>query len=257
MLIDTHAHLDMNDFADDLGDVLERAERAGVGRVVTVGSEIAHWSRSIQIAHDDDRVFAAVGLHPHEASHLNRALKQLEPLLEDRKVVALGEIGLDFHYEFSSREDQERAFQLQIDMARAAGKPIIVHVREAHDRAIRILREGRAHEVGGVIHCFTGTPEDVPRYLDLGFFISFTGILTFKKADDVRSAAAGVPLDRVMVETDAPYLAPVPHRGKRNEPAFVVQVARALAELLGEPPDFVSEQTTRNAVTFFGLPELP
>ncbi|MBI4775173.1 MAG: TatD family hydrolase [Deltaproteobacteria bacterium] len=257
MLIDTHAHLDMDDFLDDLRDVLDRAERGGVGWVVTVGSEIAKWSRSIRIAHENDRVFAAVGLHPHEASSMDRALGQMEPLLNDDRLLALGEIGLDYHYEHSPREEQERAFQIQIEMARAVRKPIIVHVREAHDQAIRILREGRAHEVGGVIHCFTGSAKDVNPYLDLGFLISFTGILTFKKADDVRSAAAKVPLDRVMVETDAPYLAPIPHRGKRNEPAFVVHVARALAELLGMSPERVFEQTTRNAVAFFGLPEFP
>lgn len=257
MLIDTHAHLDMDDFLEDLGGVLECAERAGVVSMVTVGSEVAKWSRSIHIAHENDRVFAAVGLHPHEASNMDRVLGRMEPLLGDPRVVALGEIGLDYHYEHSSREEQERAFHNQIEMARAVGKPIIVHVREAHDQAIRILREGRAHDVGGVIHCFTGKPEDVNPYLDLGFFISFTGILTFKKADDVRSAAARVPLDRVMVETDAPYLAPVPHRGKRNEPAFVVHVARALAELLGMSSDHVFQQTTRNAMAFFGLPELP
>ena len=256
MLIDTHAHLDMDAFLDDLDEVLARAAHAGVKNVVTVGSDVAKWDRCIRIAHDNEMVFAAVGLHPHEASDMDRIRAQMELLLEDHRVVALGEIGLDYHYEHSSRKEQERAFQTQIEMARSIGKPIIVHVREAHAEAARILREGRAQDVGGVIHCFTGGPEDVNPYLDLGFFISFTGILTFKKADEVRSAATRVPLDRVMVETDAPYLAPIPHRGKRNEPAFVVHVAQTLARLLDVSPDRLFEQTFRNASALFGLPEL-
>lgn len=257
MLFDTHCHLDDPRLYDELDEVLARAESAGVTRITTIGcaDDVGSVRSALNLAHaHPDRISATVGVHPHDAKHLTQALE--DALVEagnDDAVVAIGETGLDFHYNHSPREEQERAFRTQIEIAKQLEKPLVIHTRAAPDDTLRILRETSARAVGGIIHCFSEDAAFAANALDLGFVSSFSGIVTFKKAVEVQEAARRQPADALLVETDAPYLAPIPKRGKRNEPAYVAHTAARIAELRGVEPEALAEQTYRNAVRVFGL----
>jgi TatD DNase family protein len=254
ILIDTHAHLDHERFKDDVDKVVERAKLAKVQSIVTVGADLASSRQAVGFAKHYPGVIATVGVHPHDADSVSeRVLHEIAMLAEDEGVVAIGEIGLDYHYDFSPRGVQRRVFEAQISLARELGLPIVVHVREAYQDVVSILRSEHAEDVGGIIHCFSGDWEIAKDCLDMGFYISVGGILTFANSEKLRGIIRGLPLHRILLETDAPYLTPVPYRGKRNEPAYVVHVAQALADLKGVTFDEVAESTTLNARKLFGL----
>ena len=252
MLVDSHCHLDFPEFAPELDAVLARARAAGVGHFLTIGTELANFPRVRAIARHAPDIHCTVGVHPHSAA--KEPLSGPEILLEhstDPKVAAFGETGLDYYYDNSPREAQLSDFRVHIAAARSAGLPLIVHTREAEDDTIAVLSEAGEGRVTGVFHCFTGTAKLAHAALDFGFYISVSGIATFKKADALRDVLKDIPLDRLLVETDAPYLAPQPHRGKRNEPAFVVHTAAMLAELKGVAPDDLAAVTTANFFRLF------
>ena len=255
MLIDSHCHLDPTAF-DDAAEVLTRARAAGVEAFVVVGVaatlDAARFAVGLAGARDDVR--AVVGVHPHDAKVLtDEMLAELEDLARRPEVAAVGEMGLDYHYMSSPMEAQKEAFRRQIALARRVGKPIVVHTRSAPADTIAILREEGAREVGGVIHCFSEDRPFAEGALDLGFDLSFSGIVTFKSAASVHDVAAWAPADRILLETDSPYLAPVPLRGKTCEPAFLVHTARRVAALRGRPVEEIVEQTGRNTARRFGL----
>ena len=268
MFVDSHAHLEMPQFDADRDAVLARAYEAGVETVVAVGSGTGPGSLdcAIQLANrekaGEPRIFATVGIHPHEAKLATDAdFDELGALPRNPEVIAWGEIGLDYFYDHSPREVQRAVFLKQLELARAAKLPVVIHCRpsagsqNAWDECLKILAEQWAPSgLGGVLHCFTGLMEHARRALDLGFMISFAGNVTFPKAQNIRDAAREVPLDRIFIETDSPFLAPVPHRGKRNEPAFVPEVARMIGELRGVGVEEVGIQTSQNVSRFFKLP---
>lgn len=255
-LVDSHCHLDFADFGSEREAVLARARAAGVRWFITIGSGRGTESapEALAIAHAQPDVVATVGIHPHDASAATpEAVAEIARLARDERVVGVGEIGLDYHYDHSPREAQRDAFRRLIAVAREVKKPIVIHTRSAPDDTLAILREEGAREVGGVIHCFT---EDAPfarAVLDLGFDVSFSGIVTFKNSEPLRAVARTIPLDRMMIETDAPYLAPMPYRGKRNEPAYLAATAEHLARTLGVPVDELRARTSENAIRRFGL----
>jgi TatD DNase family protein len=257
-LIDSHAHLDAEDYAGDLDAVVARAAAAGVTRIVAIGLWRAPGSfgNALELATARPGTCSAtIGVHPHECARVPEAdWLASEALARDPRVVGVGETGLDFHYDLSPREVQEAAFRRSLRIARAAGKPVVVHVREADEAAARVIREEGLPVAGGVIHCFTGDAAAARAYLDLGLHLSVAGITTFKTAEPIRQAVRLVPRDRLLVETDSPFLAPVPLRGKRNEPANVVHVAAKVAEVWGLPLDEVAALTTANARRLFRLP---
>lgn len=255
-MIDSHCHLDTEPFAGDLPAVLERARTAGVERMICIGSgrDIGQARSSVALAEAESDVYATVAVHPHDVGRMAETDWQiLETLARAPRVVGVGETGLDYHYDHSPREAQQAAFRRFVALALRARRPVVSHVRDAHGDAATILREEGAAEVGGVIHCFTGGVEDARVYLDLGHYLSFSGILTFKSADDIRAAARFAPADRIMVETDAPYLAPIPYRGQRNEPAYIGRTLAFLADLRGIPRDEADRITTANARRLFGF----
>jgi TatD DNase family protein len=247
MFVDSHCHLDDERFADDLDAVLERATAAGVTRVLTIGTgdgppEI---DRAVRLADRYPQVYASIGVHPHDASKMTpQTYDDLRALSAHSKVIALGEIGLDYHYDFSPREIQREVFIEQLRLAHAVNLPITIHTREAWEDTISILREHWSGE--GVMHCFTGNPAQAREALGLGFHLSYGGVVTFKTAEDVRESARITPEDRLLIETDAPYLAPIPWRGKRNEPAMMVKTAEKLAEIRGTTPEAIAAVTTAN-----------
>jgi TatD DNase family protein len=256
-IIDTHCHLDFPDLAVQLPDVLARARGIGVVAMICIGSgkDLGNARAAVALAAQERDVFAAVGIHPHDVGTMTEADWQaLDELARAPRVVGIGETGLDYHYDHSPRDAQRDAFRRFIRLARQVRLPVICHIRDAHEEAARILADEGAGEVGGVIHCFTGGPADARRYLDLGLHLSLSGILTFKNAQPIRDAASAAPLDRLMVETDAPFLAPVPHRGKQNEPAFVLETLTCLAGLRGLSIDETAALTTANARRLFALP---
>ncbi len=253
-LIDTHVHLDHERFSDDLDQVIERAKSSRVWPIVTVGADLASSRHAVECVTRYPGVIATVGIHPHDAATVSDSvLDEIRVLAGKMGVVAIGEIGLDYHYDFSPRDVQRRAFAIQINLARELGLPIVVHVREAYSDVMTILRSERAEDIGGIIHCFCGDYEEARDCLDMGFYISVGGILTFANSSELRKIIKKLPLDRILLETDAPYLTPVPHRGKRNEPAYVGLVAQALAELKNIALKEVTETTTANANKLFGL----
>jgi TatD DNase family protein len=256
-LVDSHAHLDFEDYANDLDAVIARARAAGLVRIVCVGlwRSPGSFGNALELAARDPGFFAAtVGVHPHECARVpEEDWARHEALARDPRVVAIGETGLDFHYDHSPRPAQEASFRRSLAIARAAGKPVVVHVREADDVCARVLREEGIPEAGGVIHCFTGDAAAARAYLDLGLHISVAGLVTFKTAEAIREAVRIVPRDRLLVETDCPFLAPVPYRGKRNEPAYVVETAKKVAELWGATPEEVGAATTANVKRLFRL----
>lgn len=249
MVIDTHAHLEM---IEDVSQAIQRARDAGLERIVAISSDLVSSKKTLGIASDSPMVFAAVGIHPHEASgSTDESLGEIEKLAKEQKVVGIGETGLDYHYMHSPREVQIDSFRRQIDIAKRLNLPLIVHVREAHEDTLQVIKEENAWETMGVIHCFTGDYEAARKYIDEGFYISFSGIVTFKNAEDIREAARKIPIERMLIETDSPYLAPVPFRGKKNEPAYVKYVAGEIAELRGVPSEKIEEETTTNAKNLF------
>jgi TatD DNase family protein len=255
-MIDSHCHLDAERFVADLPAVLERARAAGISAMICIGSgrDLGSARAAARLSEQEADVYATVGIHPHDVATMGEAdWSELAELALRSRVVGVGETGLDYYYEHSPREAQRSAYRRFIALARAVHKPLSSHIRDAHQDAAEILREERAAEVGGVIHCFTGDVDDARRYLDLGHHLSFSGILTFKNAEAVRAAAVFAPLDRVLVETDAPYLAPIPHRGKRNEPAFVSYTVQTLADLRGIAVEAARAATAANARRLFAL----
>lgn len=265
-LIDSHAHLDASAFDSDRDEVLGRARSAGIRDIVLVAaprlpSEIG---RPLEMARTDPHLWATVGVHPHEAELVDdRWWAELERLASDDKVVAIGETGLDYWYDHSPHEVQKQVFAGQLELCKRIHKPVVCHVRDskdgersAHTDAYEMLRQsgiGQSGQPTGIIHCFTGGPEDAARYVSLGLYISFSGIVTFGSAGPIREAIREVPRDRILVETDCPYLAPVPKRGKRNEPAYVVHTAQAVADVLEVPLADLAADTCRNTRTVFAL----
>lgn len=254
MLVDAHAHLDFAEYGADIGGVVQRAREAGLVHIVVVG-QFPKARDAVEFARRDPSFFSATaGIHPHDAAQATaKDFDEIEKLCASKDVVAVGECGLDFHYDRSPREVQREVFVRQIRLAKALKKPLVVHTREADVETAELLEKELGPEKG-VIHCFTSDWTAAQRYLALGMYLSFSGVLTFRNADAVREAALKAPLDRVMVETDCPFLAPVPLRGKRNEPAYVAHTAAKLAELRGLPLEELSAATTGNARAALRLP---
>ncbi len=255
-LVDSHCHLETEPFDGDRDEVIERAGKASVDTMITIGASgpFAANEVAVGIAERHAGVFATVGIHPHEASMLSDPLiERLVELARHERVVGIGESGLDYHYDHSPRDQQREAFRRFIDLAKRTDLPLSIHLRNADDDAAAILREEGLGDAGGVIHCFSSDTAAAKRFLDLGLHISFSGILTFKSADEIRAAAKIVPRDRLLVETDAPFLAPVPHRGKRNEPALVCHTSALLAEERSEPFQALVSTTAENAQRLFRL----
>jgi TatD DNase family protein len=256
MYVDSHCHIDMPQFDADREAVLARARAAGVGGMLVVGGVDAEGglARALRVA-EGAGLPASGGVHPHEARLATEATwDELTGLAREGRIVAIGEIGLDFHYDHSPREAQRAVFRRQIRLAREVGLALIVHTRDADAETAEILEQEGAREAGGVVHCFTGGTELARRALALGFLISFSGIVAFPRAEVIQQVARETPLDRLLIETDAPFLAPPPHRGRRNEPAFVVEVARRVATLRGIPPEEVGEVASANFRRLFGVP---
>jgi len=255
-IVDSHCHLDMPEFDADRDAVVARAREAGLAEMLVVGEvdESGGLERALGVA---ERLGLPVtaGVHPHQAKLASGATwDAVRGLAREKRIVAIGEAGLDFHYDYSPRDVQREVFRLQVRLARDVGLPLVIHTREADDETAGLLEREGAREAGGVIHCFTGGPELARRALALGFYVSFSGIMTFPRAEGIQQVAREVPEDRLLVETDAPFLAPPPHRGKRNEPAFVVEVARKLAALRGVTLEDVGRQAQRNYAALFRRP---
>jgi len=258
MYIDSHAHIEMSDFDADREAVIQRALDAGVEIIVCVGDgDVANDSHTaaFRLAEEHPFIYTTVGVHPHEARLLDDELyAKLQDLSQHPKVIAWGEIGLDYHYDNSPREVQRGAFRKQLQMARERQLPISIHTREAEADTLAILdEEWKDSGLGGVIHCFTGTRAFAEGAVERGFLISFSGVVTFKKAEELRETARTMPIDRILIETDSPFLAPVPYRGRRNEPAYVVETARALAELRGTTAEEIGRATSENFKRLFNL----
>ena len=252
MLIDTHIHLTLNVFKDDLNDVIQRARDAGVIKMISVGTDLESSRNSILLADRYPDIFATVGVHPHDAKTDLKILSRIEELTAHPKVVAVGEIGLDYYYNFSPKNLQHDWFKMQLELARRLNLPVIIHVRNAMNDAVSIIRSAGPSPWRGVFHCYGGTVQELPDVLDMGFYISFTGVVTFKnfrQTDAVRT----VPLNRLLLETDAPYMTPVPYRGKRNEPMYLPFIAQTITEIMSVPADDLCGITTRNAESLFHL----
>jgi len=253
-LVDSHAHLDHEQFAGDVDAVIQRAQAAGVRYIVTIGSDLASSEAAVRLAETYPCVYATVGIHPHDATQFDEeAYQRLRELAAHPRVVAIGEIGLDYHYDFSPRPVQRAAFARQLELARETGLPFVVHNREADGDTMAVLRDCAA-DLPGLLHSFAGSLEMLEECLAMGYLVSTGGMVTFRNADGIRAVMAQVPLDRLLVETDAPYLTPVPLRGRRNEPAYVQYVVAFLAQLRGVEPSRLAEITTANACRFFRLP---
>ena len=269
MYIDSHAHLDGPRFDPDRAEVIARARAAGVSTILAIGIGEGPGTLdcAVKLAAQYPFIYATTGIHPHEAAKATDAdFAQLESLARAPKVIACGEIGLDYYYDHSPRDIQKNVFIHQMEIARATKLPIIIHCRasekvddnsgDAWDDCLSLIdQHWKPAGLGGILHCFTSTWPHAKRALDMGFLISFAGNITFPKAQQIRDSAKEVPLDRLLIETDCPFLAPIPYRGKRNEPAYVIEVARQLAELKGLTPEEVGAQTTQNFLRFFSLPE--
>lgn len=251
LLVDSHCHLDFDALASDLPAVLERARQNGIGHFLCVSVTLEKFPGIRELAHKHPHIYASVGVHPNEKEGADPSTEQLIELANDPRVVAIGETGLDYFRTEGALDWQQNRFRRHIQASRMTGKPLIIHTRDASADTLRLMQEERAAEVGGVMHCFTESWEVARAALDMNFYISFSGIVTFRNADALREVALKVPADRLLVETDAPYLAPVPFRGKTNEPAYVRHVAEFLANLRAEPLEKLTEQTTRNFFQLF------
>jgi len=255
MLTDSHAHLDDPAFDADRDQLVPRARAAGVTRIVTVGTDVEGSRRACALAAANDGVWAAIGCHPHEADKYasDPALAGLRDLAKRPKVVAIGETGLDYAKKFSSIDNQKKVFRAHLRLAAETGLAVVIHCRDAHEDVRAILRDELKPPARGVIHCFSGNARDAAAYLELGFVLSIAGPVTFANANGLRDSVRAIPMDRVLVETDCPYLTPVPHRGKRNEPAYVRHTAEAVAALFGVPLEAFAEASTRTARELFRL----
>jgi TatD DNase family protein len=258
-LVDSHCHLDHQDYQGEVDSILSRARQAGVSTMLTIGTTLADFPRVLAIAERDEGIFCTVGVHPHEAAaHQGLRLEQLQEFSRNPKVVGIGECGLDFYYNNSAQDIQIATFRTQIAAARESGLPLVVHARDADDQMIQILEtEARAGALRGVLHCFSSGRTLAETAVGLGFYISFSGILTFKKTDALREIAAALPADRLLIETDAPYLAPVPMRGCRNEPSFLAHTLRALAACRNEDEGQLAETTSANFFRLFSKAAAP
>jgi len=259
MLVDSHCHLDFDSFDEDRAETIQRALDAGVGTMVTICTRLSRFEQIRAIARSHDRIWCSVGIHPHQVAEEERAeTGRLVELAEDPKVVGIGETGLDYYYDTSPREDQKTSFRAHIAAARETGLPLIVHTRDADDDMVEILTEEYANGAyPGVLHCFSSGRKVAEAALDIGFYISMSGILTFRNAEDLRGIIRDVPLERLLVETDSPFLAPIPNRGKRNEPSFVVHTAEKAAEIKDVPSDVLAEATTENFFRLFSKAARP
>ncbi len=254
---DTHCHLDPDRYPNEVDAVLDRAVAAGVERMVAIGTgaTLDEVGQAVALAGRRPEVWATAGFHPHDAARVTEPmLVELEAVVRHPRIVAIGEAGLDYHYDYSPREVQPAIFAAQIELARSVQKPIVIHNRESDDDCARLLVEQRAHEVGGVVHCFTSSWELARAALDAGFYLGFTGIVSFKNAEGVRDVLRRTPLDRIVIETDSPYLSPLPHRGRKNEPARVADVCTWVARTLGLDPGVVAEATWDNAHRLYRMP---
>jgi TatD DNase family protein len=256
MLIDSHCHLEMLDLSQDNGDIhapIERARAAGVKHLITIGTDVPSSKQCIEFAKTYPDVSATVGVHPSDVKNDTVTDEVLLALAQQPEVVAVGETGLDYYYNKDGHENMQASFRQHIQIARAVKKPLVIHTRDAQADTIAIMQEENAAEAGGVMHCFTESIEMAEQAMALGFYVSFSGIVTFKNAKNVQAIAEAVPLERMLVETDAPYLAPVPHRGKKNEPAYVRCVAEYLSELKGVSYEELIAVTGKNCCELFGL----
>lgn len=254
MWIDSHCHLDFSEFDADRDGVVQRARAAGVQRMVTIGTSLLEWPKVYDIAQTYDDVFCSVGLHPHEAEAEQTSVEALMMHAAKPKVVGIGETGLDYFYDLAPRERQQDNFRIHIKAAQLCDLPLIVHTRDAEDDTIAMLQESQTNEgaaLRGVIHCYSSARRLAEAALALGFYISFSGMLTFKKSEEIRDIAKDIPLDRLLVETDSPYLSPVPLRGKTCEPSYVVHTARQLAQVKGVSEEALAHQTTENFYRLF------
>jgi TatD DNase family protein len=257
MHVDSHAHLDDPDFNADRTAVIERARAAGLRYLLTVGGGTGpdNLEAPVALAERHHWIYATVGIHPHDAMHFGEHhAERIRQLAQHSKVLAIGEIGLDYYRDHSPREIQKRVLIRQLELAREAGLPVVIHCRDAWPDLTEIIQaHWKSSGLGGILHCFSGTRRDALKFLDWGFQVSFAGNVTYKKAENLREAAREIPLDRLLTETDCPYLAPVPYRGKRNEPAFVVEVARTLAAIRNLRVEEFGEIVVRNFERFFGI----
>ena len=259
IFVDSHCHIDGDQFDSDRDEIVQRAKDAGVAAMLNIGTGDPHsddFRRAVAVADKYESVYASVGVHPHDAKLYDDKAEQhlIDLVRSSDKVIAWGEIGLDYYYDHSPRDVQVEVFRRQIRTARELDLPIIIHSRDADDETVEILKEECSYEgFRGIMHCFGGTPEMAEALMPLGFLISFAGNVTFKKAENLRDAARVVPLNKMLIETDCPFLTPVPFRGKRNEPSYVVHTANFLADFLGVEPEILAEQTAKNFLDFFRI----
>jgi TatD DNase family protein len=254
MIFDSHTHLNAEQFNEDIPETIERAKELGVTEMAVVGFDTPTIEKSLELSQQYKEIQSIIGWHPTEAgSYTPEIEKRLQQLLTTPKVVALGEIGLDYYWMEDPKEVQDRVFRRQIAIAKEMNLPISIHTRDAMEDTYKILKEEDIRDIGGIMHSFSGDPEWMKKFLDMGMHISLSGVVTFKKALEVQAVAQAVPIDRLLVETDAPYLAPVPYRGKRNEPGYTRYVAEKIAELRDVPFEEVAKQTTENAHRLFRL----
>jgi TatD DNase family protein len=254
--VDSHCHLADSQYDEDREETIARAAAAGIRTIVCIGAggPMTTNEAALALARDEPEIVVAVGIHPHDVvSATDASYDQLRCMCASQVVVAIGETGLDFHYNHSPPDVQRAHFRRAVRLAQEVGRPLVIHSRAAFADTLMILREEEASKVGGVIHCFTGGTDEAHAFLDLGFYIGLSGVVTFKNAEDLRAAARMIPMDRMLIETDGPYLAPVPHRGRRNEPSYVRRVAEAVAAARGLPIEAVARCTTENARRFFRL----
>ena len=259
LVVDSHCHLDYEGLAERLSEVLSHAEAAGVGLMVSISTRVRKFERLLRITEENANVFCTIGTHPHHAhEELDVSVTELVDMAQHPKVVGIGEAGLDYHYDLSPREAQEQGFRLHIAAARATGLPLVIHSREAEAETARILTEEMAKGAfKPLLHCYTSKPELAHAGLALGAYVSFSGILTYKNAENLRQTAGEIPMNRLLVETDAPYLAPVPFRGKDNEPAFVVKTLEVLAKVKGVSAETMAEATNENFFRLFSKVPVP
>lgn len=254
MYFDTHAHLDDECFKNDQEQVIERAKNAGISLIVNVGYNLISANNTVELTKKYDYIYGAVGMHPHHAIDADeRTLSELKLMSKEPKIVAIGEIGLDYYYDNSPRDIQRLVFRKQIQLAKELKMPIIIHDRDAHQEVYDIVKEEKAEEVGGIFHCYSGSLEMAKEILKLGFYISFAGPVTFKNAHKLKEIAREIPLDRILIETDCPYLTPVPYRGKRNEPAYVLNTAKEIANIKGLSAEELAKITCDNGKRVFGI----
>lgn len=257
VFIDSHAHLELEPLVNEPEQVVARASRAGVAAIVTVGIDLADVKRALELADRFEHVYACVGFHPHNAKTVtDRGLAEMEELAGHSKVVGFGEVGLDFFRNLSPRDEQIQVFRDQLAIAKRLQKPVIIHLRNAYPEGLDMLEDAAPFPAGGVIHCFSGDTQDARRSLNLGFHISIPGTVTYKKNDQLRAVVKDLPSDRILIETDCPFLAPEPLRGKDNEPAYIVHTARRVAQVRNVSLEEVAEITSRNAIRLFRLPDV-